>query len=273
MTVQPYQQAMTYPANGYAQQPRPLWQGLSFLVQGPPKAGKSTFAASVPAPRVVLDAESGSFWAPGRKTRWNPMRETVPDPGRHLTAGYGRPSITRNWDTALVTVHDIQTVQAVYDVLNSARHPFNGSSMDSLTEVQQRMIDSLAGMNQMKLQDWGALLRNVNRMIRQYRDLVTHPVKPIWGICYITGTHLKDGKWRPLLQGGGQDFVPYYVDVLGYVAAMPDQSRHLLIGPHPQFETGERVGGRLPYSMPLEGYGYPGWDVQKMIMQVNQAGS
>jgi hypothetical protein len=264
---------MTYPqqqANGY-QPPRPLWQGLSFLVHGEAKSGKSTQGAYVPAPRVVLDAESGSFWAPGRKIRWEPMRETVPDPGRHLTAGYGQPSITPAWESAMVRVHDVQVAQRVYDVLNSGRHPFNGCTMDSLTEVQQRMIDSLAGTQQLTQNQWGSLLRNVNRMIRQYRDLITNPIKPLAGICFICGTHMHNGKWRPLLQGGGRDFIPYYVDVLGYVAAMQDGSRHMLVGPHPLYETGERVGGRLPYSMPLEGYGYPGWNLQKMIMKVNQA--
>lgn len=269
---------MTYPQavaslsqqpNGY--QPRPLWQGLSFLIHAPPKAGKSTLAATVPEPRVVLDAESGSFWAPGRKIRWEPMRETVPDPGRHLTAGYGQPSITPGWESAMVRVHDAQVAQRVYDILHSGRHPFVGLTMDSLTEVQQRIIDSLAGTSQLTQTQWGTLLRNVNRMVRQYRDLITNPVKPLAGICFICGTHMKDGRWRPMLQGGGQDFVPYYVDVLGYVGALQDGSRHLLIGPHPQFETGERVGGRLPFSMPLEGYGYPGWNLQKMIMQVNHA--
>jgi hypothetical protein len=274
MTIQPvlsYQPAAYQQPNGQPPS-RPPWRGLSWLVQAGPKGGKSTFGATVPGPRVVLDAESGSWWAPGRKIEWNPLRQTVPDPGRHLTAGYGQPSITAGWESAMVTVHDVQTAQVVYDVLNSGRHPFNGCTMDSLTEVQQRMVDSLAGQNAMQRADWGSLLRQVNRMIRQYRDLITHPVKPLWGICYICGTHMKDGRWRPMLQGGSQDYAPYYVDILGYIAAMQDGSRHMLIGPHPLYETGERVGGRLPYSMPLAGYGWPGWTAQTMITQVNNAG-
>jgi hypothetical protein len=68
------------------------------------------------------------------------------------------------------------------------------------------------------------------------------------------------------------DFLPYYVDVLGYLGAMPDQSRHLLVGPHPQYETGERVGGRLPYSLPIayktDQGTWPGFTMESMLSQV-----
>lgn len=271
MTIQPVQyQLPQQQQNGY--QPAPVWQGLSILVHADAKAGKSTMGAMVPRPRVVLDAESGSFWAPGRKIRWDPMRQTVPEVGRHLTAGYGQPSITPGWESAMVRVADFAVAGRVYDVLNSGRHPFNGCTIDSLTEVQQRCIDSMAGTKQLTREQWGALLRQINNMIRMYRDLITHPVKPLWGICYICGTHMHEGKWRPMLQGGSRDYVPYYPDILGYLGAMPDGSRHLLIGPHPQFETGERVGGRLPYSMPIAGYGFPGWTIETMLRAVNTGG-
>lgn len=248
-------------------------QGLSALVHGGPKVGKSTFAASVPAPRLILDAESGSAWTAGRKIRWEPMREQVPQPpGTHLTAGYGQPSITPQWETCLVRVHDADVARQAYRVLSSGMHPFWGLSMDSLTEVQQRLMDSLAGQKQMSRENWGALLRQVNGMIRQYRDLITHPVRPLWGMVLICGTHLRDGKWRPLLQGGSQDFVPYYVDILGYLAAMPDGTRQMLIGPHPEFETGERVGGRLPYALTIGDARHPGYNMQSMIQQVITSG-
>jgi hypothetical protein len=273
MTVQPYQQLPVPAAWQQYQQPpppQPALQGLSFLVHGPPKAGKSTLAASVPAPRVILDAESGSFWTAGRKIRWNPVREGVPDPGRRVVvpAGPGRTSIVPAWESAMVTVHDAGVASATLRILESGRHPFNGLSMDSVTEVQQRIIDDLAGTRQLSREQWGALLRQVTHMTRQYRDLLTNPVRQLWGICFIAGTHLRDGRWRPLLQGGSQDFVPYYVDVEGYLAAMPDGSRQLLIGPHAQFETGERVGGRLPYAMLIGDSTHPGWTIETMVRQV-----
>jgi hypothetical protein len=268
--VYPPQQAQ----QGYQPyQHRSSLRGLSALVHGLAKSGKSTFAASVPAPRVILDAESGSFWAAGRTIDWNPIREPTPQPpGRHLTAGYGQPSMTPEWESAMVVVHEAETVGRTLNVLKSGLHPFNGLSMDSITEVQQRIIDHLAGTQQLSQQQWGALLRQVTGVTRQFRDLITNPVKPLWGICFIAGTHLdqKMNKWRPLLQGGSSDFVPYYPDILGYLGAMPDGNRQMLIGPHPNYETGERVGGRLPYSLQIGDANHPGYTFQTMLMQVLQ---
>jgi AAA domain len=261
----------TPPADYYA----PAVQGLSFLIHGPAKAGKSSLAATTPAPRVILDAESGSAWVPGRTIWWDPLRQPPPPLGRHLTAGYGQPSITPDWESARVRVHDAQVVISTYQILASGRHPFNGLSMDSLTEVQQRLIDSRTGARQMELKDWGYLLRQVTHMTRQFRDLITNPVKPLWGICFIAGTEFDKamGKWRPLLQGASQQFVPYFVDVLGYLGATPDGTRQLLIGPHPQYETGERVGGRLPYSFPVSYGRYPGLNIETAIRQVLAGGN
>lgn len=276
MTIAPYQQAG--PVQAYQQVPPGYAlavQGFSLLVHGGPKAGKSSLAATTPAPRVILDAESGSAWVPGRSVWWDPTRQPPPPLDRHVTVGYGQRSVTPAWETARVRVHEASAVLATYSVLASGQHPFNGLSMDSLTEVQQRLIDHLAGTRQMKLENWGALLRQVTQMTRQFRDLITNPVRPLWGICFITGTEYDKAmaKWRPLLQGASQQFVPYFVDVLGYISAMPDGTRHLLIGPHPQYETGERIGGRLPYSFPISYGRYPGLNIETMLRQVLAGGN
>lgn len=234
-------------------------QGLSFLVHGMPKAGKSTFADSGPVPRLSLDVEGSSFWTPSRKIYWDPMCQPPPVPDG-------------TWDTAIVLVREARTVMEVYRVLNSGQHPFNSASMDSVTEVQQRVIDDLAKGQQMDRDKWGALLRQVNAMVRAYRDLITHPVHPLWTMTFVAGTHQRDGRWRPMLQGQAQDYLPYYVDVLGYLDAQPNGSRHMLIGPHPQFETGERLGGRLPYDMLIGDASHPGYTAETMLAQVLQQG-
>lgn len=237
-------------------QPRKA-QGLSFLVHGMPKAGKSTFADSGPVPRVTLDVEGSSYWTPSRKIYWDPMREQVP----HYDG---------SWDTAIVLVREARTVMEVYRVLDSGRHPFNSCGMDSVTEVQQRVIDDLTRGQQMDRDKWGALLRQVNSMVRAYRDLITHPVKPLWTVTFVAGTHLKEGRWRPLVQGGAQDFLPYYVDVLGYLGAERDGRRLMFIGPHPSYETGERLGGRLPNIMQIGDASHPGYTAETMLKQVLQ---
>jgi hypothetical protein len=272
MTIQTFQQPM--PA-AYQQPPVPerRAQGLSFLVHGAAKAGKSTFADSGPGPRLIVDVEGTSYWTPSRKIYWNPDRETPPQLGRHVTVGYGPTSVTAAWESCIATVRDAGTVDRIYNTLNSGQHPWNAISVDSITEVQQRIIDSIAGTRKIERDQWGALLRQVSSTTRRFRDLITHPTHPIWSVCFVAGTHQRDGKWRPLVQGQVSDFLPYYVDVLGFIAAQPDGTRNMLIGPHPQYETGERVGGRLPYSLQLGYPGRPGYTIETCLKQVLTGGT
>jgi hypothetical protein len=104
----------------------------------------------------------------------------------------------------------------------------------------------------MKIQDWGTLLRMVSDTVRKFRDLVTHPTKPLWAVVYIAMTSEKTDKWRPLVQGSLRDFLPYYVDVCGYLFIQPVPvegsnggwpGNCLLVSPHAEYEAGERVGG------------------------------
>jgi hypothetical protein len=254
MTIQHQQYA---PVQHQPQRPARRLQGISALVYGFAKAGKSSLADSGPVPRLILDIEGTSFWTPSRKIYWQPEYEPVPRPDG-------------SWDTCVVLAREARTIHATYRILASGQHPFKSASVDSITEFQQRIIDERVGYEKIQRDDWGVLLRQVSWATRQWRDLVTHPTAPLWTLTFVAGTHLdgKTAKWRPLVQGQVGDFLPYYVDVLGYLGAMPDQSRHLLIGPHPQYETGERVGGRLPYSLPI---GYPGRDgytMESMLAQV-----
>lgn len=266
MTVQQVQPA----ANGYAPAQSRRQQGISLLVIGWPKAGKSNLSDSGPQPRLIVDIEGQATWTASRKIEWDPMRQPPPQPDRRVTAGYGQPSITPAWESALVIVREPRVIAQVYGVLNSGRHPFSSASVDSITEMQQRIIDGLKGTRPMELQDWGALLRQANLIIRQWRDLITHPVKPLWTVSFVAGMHLdnKTGKYRPLLQGAGQDYVGYFVDLEGYLEPQQDGTRLLHTGPLKGYETGERLGGRLPPVMPIAYPGRPGWTLESMITHV-----
>lgn len=250
--------------------PRPVHrQGLSFLVHAPSKYGKSSFGDTGPQPRLVLDVEGATYWTPSRKVYWEPARQPPPHVETRLTAGYGQPSITPAWETCVALVREPRTVMEAYRVLHSGNHPFNSVTLDSITETQQRFVDDRAGVKKVERDDWGFLLRVITSMCRQFRDLVVHPAHPLWSVTFIAGTHLDQGKWRPMIQGQAKDYLPYYVDVIGYLNASPDGRRELLIGPHPTFETGERVGGRLPYSLPLAYPGrFDGWTIETMLRKV-----
>lgn len=251
-------------------QPGRKQQGISVMVHGWQKQGKSSFGDTGPRPTLALDVETASFWTPSLKVYWNPQRETVPTwPMDPRAAGPGNPEGL--WDTCVVTIHDYQQLFDLLQILNRGQHPFNSISMDSVTEIQQRVIFSLAGTRQMEQKHWGQLLRNVNALIRGYRDLITHPTRPVWSVCYICGTHwdMKTSKYRPLVQGQSQDYLPYVPDLLGWLYAAEDGSRQLWTGPSTSHETGERLWGRLPYGMQL---GYPGkvpgWTLESMVSQV-----
>lgn len=260
MTIQPDLRAATqqqYPELRGPQHNGRRVQGISALVQGLAKAGKSSLADSGPVPRLIVDIEGTSFWTPSRKVYWNPVTEPVPRPDG-------------SWDSCVVIAHNAAVINATYRVLASGQHPFNSASVDSITEFQQRIIDELVGWKKVGRDEWGVLLRQVSWATRQWRDLVTHPVKPLWTLTFVAGTHWDEklNKWRPLVQGQVGNFLPYYVDLLGYLGAMPDESRWLLIGPHPNYETGERVGGRLPGQMPIAYPGRQGYSMESMLAQV-----
>lgn len=217
-------------------------KGLSFLVYGESKSGKSWLSDTSPRPRLVLDAEGGNAvaWTPSRKTVWDPRTQAPPaDDG--------------TWDTCVVTARDFQTVVMAFEWLNSGQHPFNSVSLDSISEIQQRCVDSIAGVDQMKTQNWGELFRKVSDVIRKFRDLPNHPTKPLKVVVFIAFSIDVNGQKRPHVQGQLKTTLPYYPDVVGYLMVTPPDEagqchRFLMIQPSREYFSGERVGGRLgPY--------------------------
>jgi hypothetical protein len=210
--------------------------GINMVVFGPSKGGKSWLGDTTPAPRVVFDAEAGSRFTPSRKRIWNPTAEEPPqDDG--------------SWDTALVVVREYRDVEAGYQWLNSGKHPFRSVTLDSISEIQQRVMDKIAGTAQPTQQQWGELLRTVSDLIRKFRDLATNPIKPLDAVVAIAMATEKNGTVRPYMQGALATTMPYYVDICGYLgfSPMPDgsQVRRLFIGSFPGYETGQRVAGKL----------------------------
>jgi hypothetical protein len=207
------------------------------LVYGPSKGGKSTLGDTTPAPRLVLDAEMGSRFTPSKKIAWDPRTQKIPE-------------CDGTWDTCLVTVRDYNTVLKAYEWLNTGQHPFRSVVMDSISEVQQRLADSLKGDDPLELRDWGEMLRKASLLVRNFRDLTTHAVKPMDAVLLIAmAQQRQDSVWQPHVQGALKTTLPYMVDLLGYLAAVPGEDgtivRRLLLGPTPGYATGERVGGRL----------------------------
>lgn len=205
------------------------------LVHGASKAGKSWLGATAPAPRLVLDAEGGQKWTPGAKTYWDPVNPP--------------PAYDGTWETCICIVRDYATVQRAYQWLATGQHHFRSIVIDSISEIQKRAKDSIAGLEAPTERQWGELLAHMERLIRDFRDLTLHPANPVAAVVVIAFTRNMDGKYKPYVQGQLAVTMPYFLDVIGYLYVQPledgSEMRRLLVVNHPQFEAGERVGGRL----------------------------
>lgn len=213
------------------------------LVYGDSKVGKSTFAATAPYPRLLLDVEGGHRFLPIVVKYWDPAREAVP-----VADG--------TWDTVVVTVRDYDTVLKVYKHLHIGNHQFKSLIIDSISELQDKCIDDIAGTDQMKMQQWGELLRHMGALLRDIRDLTVHPTNPLEAVVLTAMSKLDaEGRHRPYLQGALQVQAPYFFDILGAlimdsvqnedVMKPPVRVRRLLVERTDKYEAGERVQGRL----------------------------
>lgn len=224
---------------------------LAICIQGEPGTGKSWLGSSAPAYRLILDAEGGSRFAPGRKTYWQPgSGKPPPEPG----SGYAKPGpqdteanplIALDWHTCIVQLADFAAMQQVLLWLTSGQHPFRSVVVDSITELQKRVIDQTSGINQPTQQDWGEVLRVTEDLVRKLRDLMWHPTRPLECVVFIALSHYRDGRFRPFVKGQLELSLPGFVDVVGYlyVEANADQQliRKLLIAPLGDIDAKDRT--------------------------------
>jgi hypothetical protein len=147
-------------------------------------------------------------------------------------------------------------VLKVYEWLRSGQHQFRSLIIDSISELQVRFFDQLAGDEQLKMQQWGEVLRKMGGLLRNIRDLTTHPTNPLEAIVLTAMTRQdKDGVFRPYLQGQLAVMAPYLFDILGALVVEsfqhpdPTQGRYsvrrMYIERTPTHEAKERVQGRL----------------------------
>jgi len=217
-------------------------RGISLLIHGPAKSGKTSLADTAPAPRLLLDVESGgSDFTPSKKTYWDPKRDKP-------------PTADGSWETCVVYVREPDDVIKAYEWLNSGQHPFKSVILDSITEDQVRTINKVTGGGEMDLKKWGKVLQEVGGVARKLRDLVTHPVTRLDAVVIIAATHQRNGNgnWTPFVQGQLRVFLPYLYDMLAYLGepirnADGSITRRLLTGPLPGYDAGGRFEALLPH--------------------------
>ena len=212
-----------------------MTQTLAAVIHGESGAGKSFFGGTTPSPRCILDAEGGSRFIKNnrRNLKWDPLTEAPPE-------------ADGTWDACFVQVKTWKQLYAAYQWLASGQHQFKSVVIDSLTEVQKRLVDDIAGVDQPTLQDWGTIGRNLEDMIRKFRDLTFHETNPI-SVVMLCLSHLRDNETRPYLKGAIELSLPAFVDVVGYLyteASTIDNrtERRMLVEPANKIIAKDRTG-------------------------------
>jgi hypothetical protein len=217
-------------------------QSLTALIHGESKVGKSTLAVTAPEPRLMHDVEGGHKFLPIKVKYWNPEAEAPPE-------------YDGSWDTCVVPTTTYQQMLASYAWLKSGAHPFKSVVVDSISELQVKAIEQIAGREQLQMQNWGELLRTLTGLMRDLRDLTMHATNPLQAVVLTAMTQDKNGISRPYLQGQSAVTAPYLYDITGFLAVEewpdpdptkpPNKFRRLHIAQSPKYIAGERVGGRL----------------------------
>lgn len=210
---------------------------LTLVVHGESKVGKTWLGSTAPKPALILDAEAGGMrFVPGRKVRWNPL---VDEP----------PAADGTWDICVVSIDDVQKIDVVYQWLRSGQHPFRSVVFDSLTEIQSRLKKAIDSSGQLDQQGWGRILTMLEDLVVKFRDL-TEAQEQVKAFVVIAGTRMRDGKFRPFLQGQIANLLAYKLDAEGYLFVSQGEDGHthrgLQIANSPTFEVGNRLGGALP---------------------------
>lgn len=188
---------------------------LTLLVHGEAGAGKSWLTNSAPGPRLFLDVEGRAQYLADLRadsTGRTPQKLVYWDPAQPI------PAESADKDTVtVVRVRAMRELSLVMKWLKKGQHPFRSAALDSITRLQMRHVEKIAGTDQMQIQDWGTLLRDLQNWLCDFIDLREHPTKPILSITVVGGSHNKDDLKRLMLQGQLSNSIAFLFDVVGYL--------------------------------------------------------
>lgn len=222
-------------------------RALRILVHGESGVGKSTFGCSGPLPRLITDVENSSQFLEQVQVTWNPLTERPPE-------------WDGSWELCVVKMKNWDIAEATLNWLRSGQHPFRSVSVDSISELQVKLRESIQTGDEMKIQHWGKLLQNMGGYLRGLRDIVGDEENPshIETMTLVSTSIINEkGTLKPYLQGQIATQVPYLFDVTGYlyVDMLPnpqtgalEEKRVLFTGKHPMYEAKSRIA-RLPQTI------------------------
>lgn len=116
---------------------------LNVLLYGAPGTGKTTIAGTFPNP-VYLNIEAGVNTLVGR-------------------------------DIDFITIEKWEDVKEVYNGLLDGTLKYDSVIIDSVTELMKKRGEEILGArDQMTIRDWGTLIKDIEGMMRRFRDLRQH---------------------------------------------------------------------------------------------------
>lgn len=185
---------------------------ISAILHGEPGSGKSWAGATAPAPRLLLDAEGGGRFCKRNHpmVSWNPLTEAP-------------PVYDGSWQSCFVSVQDWATFDAAHQWLASGQHPFRSVVLDSLTELQKRLVDAVSGINQPTMQQWGEVLRRMEDKARAFRDLAVREDNSLEAVIAICLSHKRDEQIRPFVKGSLELSLPGFFDIVAYLYTAQDE--------------------------------------------------
>ena len=180
---------------------------MSALILGPSGHGKSWFASTAPAPRLILDIEGRGRYTPNGRgaVEWDGRADPETLRGKSTTG------------TALVDLsEDTAPMEVVMQWLRTGKHPFRSVVVDSLMEAQYQAGQ---GTSKRGFDYWDLLLVAMNDLVRGLTDILKHPGpnQSLRVAAFIAGVIEKNGYQKPLMQGQITTRVPYLMGLVGFL--------------------------------------------------------
>lgn len=200
---------------------------LFSLIHGFSKSGKTWLGGTGPGPRLYVDAEGRTEYAPfGPRVLWDPS---------------GPPPDVSPDTTVLVRSKSWNTLGQVYQWIASNNHPFRSKTLDSFQESQIQLILETTGgeLRAPSQEEWGIILRKCEAMLRMERDVLRQDGQPLLMSTFLCGSEDLKSRKVPLLQGAIQKGVSHPFDLVGYLFTLDEGPPVMRIAPLEGFECGD----------------------------------
>jgi hypothetical protein len=230
------------------------FETATFLAYGETKHGKSSLLSTMPTPGAILDTEGKWQFFQGRP---NPNRDGEPFRLKLWNPAEAPPT-GDDYDFAIVKITSAHVLAQTMPWIDRNDHPFVSIGLDSLTVGQEQGIEALRKVDEdFRIQDWGAIRRRVLSDLSRIMARVSDPANPLRVFAATAHGHTKDGKYRPMMQGGIQNRMPYSFDsvicmkkafVQNEQGVITDDAASVfraLVKAHPAYATGSNFEDRF----------------------------